>query len=168
MSLVVLRSWSDGPPKVRAIAPPDDDRSIYVPDHKGRFVTEEAKEIPKGEQPPPRCASSASQYKEVSQKDGHMHQPLSLLPESSYRKTADGILYQKTPLQRCFAVSGSSNRHSYSGVGASHAGLTGNLAMSSASLHLPLQSVNSLGRESSSSRPDSATASPGGWNKYLN
>lgn len=38
MSLVVLRSWSDCPPKIRAIAPPDDDRSIIIePDHQGRF-----------------------------------------------------------------------------------------------------------------------------------
>jgi len=41
MSLVVLRSWSDGAPKVRAIAPPDDDDSVYVPDSHGHFVTKE-------------------------------------------------------------------------------------------------------------------------------
>ncbi|CAG7785797.1 unnamed protein product, partial [Allacma fusca] len=32
MSLVVLRSWSDGPPKVRGIAPSDTDEFVYVPD----------------------------------------------------------------------------------------------------------------------------------------
>ena len=42
MSLVVLRSWSDGPPKVRGIAPSDsNEKYVYVPDHRGQFVTEE-------------------------------------------------------------------------------------------------------------------------------
>jgi len=158
MSLVVLRSWTDGPPKVRAIAPPDDDRSVYVPDHKGRFVTEEAKE--ELDHPRlhavehPRSASSASQYREF-QRDGN-HHPLELC-----RKTTDGVIYRKSPLQRCYANAGA-NRHSYSGAGANYAGFTMNLPKA-ASMHLPLQPVNSFGKESSSSRPDSAE-SPGTFN----
>ncbi|ODM97283.1 hypothetical protein Ocin01_09399, partial [Orchesella cincta] len=149
LSLVVLRSWSDGPPKIRAIAPPDDDRAIYVPDHHGRFVTEEAKE----EASPrlhvvehPRSASSASQYREF-QRDGNH-------PLESCGKASDGIIYRKPPLQRCYASAGT-NRHSYSGAGANYAGFTMNLPKAS-SMHLPLQPVNSLDKESSSSRPDSA------------
>ena len=42
MSLVVLRSWTDGPPKVRGIAPSEsNEKYVYVPDHRGQFVTEE-------------------------------------------------------------------------------------------------------------------------------
>lgn len=50
MSLVVLRSWSDGqPPKIRGIAPPDSDKDeVVVPDHKGQFVTTDASQTKDG------------------------------------------------------------------------------------------------------------------------
>jgi hypothetical protein len=63
MSLVVVRSWSDCPPKVRSIAPPDDDRSVIVePDHQGRFLTEEIYEgDPRFNSPRERAASAGAQ-----------------------------------------------------------------------------------------------------------
>lgn len=177
MSLVVLRSWSDGPPKIRAIAPPDDDRAEYVPDHQGRFVTEESKEDPTIivadgllENSPFRCASSASQYKEVQGRN--INATGGMMPVASYKKTVDGVVYRKSPLQRCFAIahpgvlsSGiSANRHSYTGAGASSAGLVGSIPPIKATPHsltLSLHATNSSEKESiSSSRPDSAT-SPG-------
>ncbi len=181
MSLVVLRSWSDGPPKIRAIAPPDDDRAVYVPDHQGRFVTEEAKDDKKlatgggTENPPPRCASSASQYKEIAQRDGNQGVAV-VLPATSLKKTVDGVVYRKFPLQRCFAIAnpggGTSNRHSYTGAGANFAGLSGNIPSSRfsvlpANMHLSLQGVSSTGKESSSpvSRPEST--SPGELHHFL-
>jgi hypothetical protein len=41
-SLVVLQSWTDCPPKIKGIAPEEDERPVKLePDHHGHFLTQE-------------------------------------------------------------------------------------------------------------------------------